>query len=61
MSNSLFERRDLGDGWYAIWYFGDRKWTLKKSGIDYMDGSLKEIREYLKVREEWRCVTANQP
>lgn len=60
-SNHLFERRDLGDGWYAIWYFGDRKWTLKKGGIDYMEGSLRQIEEYLVVRKEWRDESANQP
>lgn len=55
------ERRDLGDGWYAVKLPTERFWTLKRDGVTYVSGSIRALEEWIRVREEWRRVTANQP
>lgn len=48
------ERRDLGDGWYAVKRPSERLWTLKKGGEEYVHGSMREIELWIKTRTEWR-------
>lgn len=49
------QRIDLNNGWYVIKYDRDMNYDLKKSGTTYLSKkSMKEIREYLELRDVWR-------
>lgn len=48
------ERRDLGDGWYAVKLPSERTWTLKRNGVEYVQGRIQELEEWIEIRVKWR-------
>lgn len=51
------ERRDLGDGWYAVKLPCERLWTLRREGREsvYPRGLIRELEEWIRIRKEWRA------